>query len=61
MLRPRDLDRFIETASVKPGMRLVMNFGEVRFLSGDFLGGLLNLKKKLAAVGGEFRGSKIAT
>lgn len=55
MLRSEDLDRLIDKSSEKRGVRLVLDLGDVQYLSSAALGKLINLKKKVGEVSGELR------
>jgi anti-anti-sigma factor len=51
-LDPESLDRLIDSLAMRPGMRLVIDFSDVRYFASPVLGKLINLKKRLGAGGG---------
>jgi len=55
ILRSEDLDTLTDRASEKPGVQLVLDLGDVQYLSSTALGKLINLKKKVMGVGGRLR------
>jgi anti-anti-sigma factor len=55
ILRSEDLDRLIDRASERPGVRLVLDLGEVRYMSSVILGRLLKLKKVVSGVEGKLK------
>jgi anti-sigma B factor antagonist len=42
----------MESVAMRPGMRLVIDLGEIPHVSSDVLGKLIRLKKQLHSVGG---------
>jgi anti-anti-sigma factor len=58
VLQAESFGSLLDTVSVRPGMRLVLDFSDVQYLSSNALGKLINLKKKLGAARGrlQFRG-----
>jgi anti-anti-sigma factor len=55
LLSPESLDQFSESEAMRPGIRLVLDFSDVQYLSSADLGKLINLKKKVGAVRGKVR------
>jgi anti-anti-sigma factor len=53
LLQVESLDRLVGSVAMRPGMRLILDFSDVRNLSSAVLGTLINLKKKLATVQGK--------
>jgi anti-anti-sigma factor len=51
-LHPDALDSLIDLVATRPGMRLVIDFSDVRDLQSATLGKLINLKKKIGALRG---------
>ena len=52
LLHPESLDRLFESVAMWRGIRIVLDFSDVQFLSSAVLARLINLKKKVAASGG---------
>jgi anti-anti-sigma factor len=53
--RPESLDQLFESVEMRLGMRLVLDFSDVHYLSSAALGKLINLKRKVATVRGKLR------
>jgi anti-anti-sigma factor len=54
LLERESLDSFLRWVAIKPGVRLVLELGEVRFFSSAVLSKLIELKRRVASVGGQF-------
>ena len=52
LVRPESLDALIDFAELPTGVRLVLDFSEVEYVSSAALGRLINLKKKVGALKG---------
>jgi anti-anti-sigma factor len=55
------LDQLLDYDAMGPGIRLVLDFGDVQYFSSNVLGRLINLKKKVAALKGTIRLRAIPT
>ena len=55
ILRSEDLDTLTDRASEKRGVQLVLDLGDVQYLSSTALGKLIKLKKKVMGVRGRLR------
>jgi anti-anti-sigma factor len=51
-LESESLDRLIDSVAMRSGLRLVIDLGEVQYLTSPMLGQLINLKKRLGRGGG---------
>jgi anti-sigma B factor antagonist len=52
---PESLDRLFESVMIRRGMQLVLDFGDVPYLSSAVLGKLISVQKQVAAVRGKLR------
>jgi len=53
MFRPESLDGLFELVEMREGMRLILDFTDVHFLSSPVLGKLISIKKKVVAIRGK--------
>jgi anti-anti-sigma factor len=53
LFRPESLDGLFEFVEMRSGMRVVLDFTDVEFLSSAVLGKLISIKKKVAAMQGK--------
>ena len=54
ILARESLDTFLDSVAMRPGSQLVLDLSEVRFFSSAVLGKLIDLKRRVGAVGGQF-------
>jgi anti-anti-sigma factor len=55
VLSRESLDSFLDSVAIRPGVQLVLDLSDVRFFSSSVLAQLINLKKRVARVGGRVR------
>ena len=54
LLSRESLDSFLDSVAIRPGVQLVLDLSDVRYFSSAVLSKLINLKRRVAAVGGRF-------
>ena len=54
VLRAESLDRFLDSVVIRPGTHIVLDLTKVQFFSSAVFSKLINLKRRVAAVGGRF-------
>jgi anti-anti-sigma factor len=55
LLSKESLDSFLDSVAIRPGVQLVLDLSDVRFFSSPVLSRLINLKRRVTAVGGRVR------
>jgi anti-anti-sigma factor len=53
-LTREDLDAFLDSVALRPGIDLVLDLVNVHYIASAALGCLVSLKKRVASVGGQF-------
>ncbi len=53
-LNREDLDAFLDSVAIRPGIHLVLDLADVHYMASAALGRLVGLKKRVASVGGRF-------
>jgi anti-anti-sigma factor len=54
LLTRESLDAFLDSVAIRPGVQLVLDLSDVRYFSSAVLSKLINLKRRVAGVGGRF-------
>jgi anti-anti-sigma factor len=54
LLTRESMDSFLDSVAIRPGVQLVLDLSDVRYFSSAVLSKLINLKRRVAAVGGRF-------
>jgi anti-anti-sigma factor len=53
-LSRESLDGFLDSVAIRPGVQLVLDLSDVHYFSSAVLSKLINLKRRVGAVGGRF-------
>jgi anti-anti-sigma factor len=54
LLTRESMDSFLDSVAIRPGVQLVLDLSDVRYFSSAVLSKLIDLKRRVAAVGGRF-------
>jgi len=54
VLRAESMDKFLDSVVIRPGTQIVLDLAKVRFFSSAVFSKLINLKRRVGAVGGRF-------
>jgi anti-anti-sigma factor len=54
LLTRESMDGFLDSVAIRPGVQLVLDLSDVQYFSSAVLSKLIDLKRRVAAVGGRF-------